>query len=136
MTSSLSPFNVADAGTAAAAIATPELMDVGNVHLVIKGYVMPITVLLTLVTNGLVCVVLMQPAMRNPTNALLVAMAAADTLTVLMPMPHYMHFYTRGMHRDWVPFGWCVTEEAFTDHLPTAFHTASVWLTVALAVQR
>jgi len=113
-----------------------ERMNSDYLHVVVNGYVTPMVVLLTVVVNGLVSVVLLQPSMRSPTNALLVALAAADTMTGLMPLPHYLRFYAGGRHRDWIPFDWCVTEEAFTEHLPTVFHTASVWLTVALAVQR
>ena len=69
-------------------------------------------------------------------KTLLVGMAVADTLTGLLPLPHYLHFYTGGRYRDWVPYSWCVTYSALTDHLPTACHTASIWLTVALAFHR
>ena len=41
-----------------------------------------------------------------------------------------------GWYEDWVPFSWCVPYLYTTEHLPTVFHTASVWLTVALAGQR
>jgi len=76
--------------------------------------------------------------MRNATNTLLVGMAVADTLTGLLPLPHFLHFYTgvARRYRDWVPYAWCVTYSALTDHLPTACHTASIWLTVALAFHR
>lgn len=47
----------------------------------IYGVVSPAFVLMTLITNCLVCVVLMKPQMRNCTNVLLVAMAISDTLT-------------------------------------------------------
>jgi len=50
----------------------------------------------------------------------------------------YFRFYSRGdgAHRDWLPYRWCAAFYFLTDHLPTIFHTASVWLTVALAAQR
>lgn len=41
----------------------------------------PAFIVLTLITNCLVCVVLLKPQMRNCTNVLLVAMAFSDTLT-------------------------------------------------------
>lgn len=63
-------------------------------------------------------------------------MAVSDTLTGLLPLPHFIHFYTGGRYTDWVPYSWCVTYTALTEHLPTGFHTTSIWLTVALAVQR
>jgi len=74
--------------------------------------------------------------MRTPTNTLLVAMAVSDTLTGISPIPGYLYFYTWGGYKDWVPYHWCYLYYCFSDHLPTIFHTASIWLTVALGVQR
>ena len=36
----------------------------------------------------------------------------------------------------WLPHSWCFLYFCFTEHLPTLFHTASIWLTVGLAAQR
>jgi len=47
----------------------------------IYGIVSPLFVAMTLITNCLVCVVLVKPTMRSCTNALLVAMAVSDTMT-------------------------------------------------------
>lgn len=48
-----------------------------------------------------------------------------------------MYFYTLGeRYRDYVPHAWCFAYFCLTDYLPTIFHTASVWLTVALAAHR
>ena len=50
-------------------------------HIVfVYAYVTPLLVALTLVTNLLVCVVLLRNTL-SPTNVLLVAMAVSDTLT-------------------------------------------------------
>ena len=104
----------------------------------VNGIVSPILVGVTLLTNICVCVVLVRPNMRSATNTLLVAMAVSDTLTGICPLPAYFRFYSRsdGAHREWVPYHWCAAFYFLTDHLPTIFHTASVWLTVALAAQR
>lgn len=59
----------------------PVKLEADQYTVIIYGIVSPAFVLLTLVTNCLVCVVLMKPQMRNCTNALLVAMAVSDTLT-------------------------------------------------------
>jgi len=92
--------------------------------------------------------------MRTPTNTLLVAMAVSDTMTGLSPIPVYLYFYTSGGYKDYVPYHWflkttytvplyfyvpyhwCWLYFCLGEHLPTIFHTASVWLTVALGVQR
>jgi len=114
-----------------------QLDDLPHVVLV-NGIVSPILVGVTLLTNICVCVVLVRPNMRSATNTLLVAMAVSDTLTGLCPLPAYFRFYSGGdgAHREWLPYSWCAAFYSLTDHLPTIFHTASVWLTVALAAQR
>ena len=100
----------------------------------INGYLSTVLVLFTLLTNCLVCIVLMRRHMRTPTNALLVAMAVSTTLTGVCPIPAYIYFYVLGHYGDW--YSWCFVNHLLTDHLPTIFHTASIWITVALAVQR
>ena len=114
-----------------------ELDDIPYVVL-INGIVSPILVGVTLLTNICVCLVLVRPNMRSATNTLLVAMAVSDTLTGICPLPAYFRFFSGGdgAHLEWVPYQWCAAFYFLTDHLPTIFHTASVWLTVALAAQR
>jgi len=74
--------------------------------------------------------------MRTATNLLLAAMALSDMLTGLFPLPCFVYFYTFGANRDWVAYNWCAAYMLLIDRLPTVFHTASIWLTVALAVHR
>jgi len=74
--------------------------------------------------------------MRTPTNVLLVAMAVSDTMTGISPIPVYLYFYTWGGYEEWVPYHWCFLYFCLSEHVPTIFHTASVWLTVALGIQR
>ena len=102
----------------------------------IYGFVSPPVILFTVITNTLICAVLLRRNMRTATNALLLAMAVADMMTGLWPLPCYVYFYTLGAVRYYVPFGWCVVYSALTEYLPTVFHTASIWLTVALALHR
>ena len=51
-------------------------------------------------------------------------------------IPVYLYFYTWGGYEEWVPYSWCFIYSCLSEHVPTIFHTASVWLTVALGVQR
>ena len=71
----------------------------------IYGYISPPLILLTLITNSLICVVLLRRGMRTATNLLLAAMALSDMLTGLCPLPCFIYFYTLGGNRDWVPYG-------------------------------
>jgi len=40
----------------------------------------------------------------------------------------YLYFYTWGGYQDWVPYHWCFLYNCLIEHVPTIFHTASVWL--------
>lgn len=91
---------------------------------------------MTVINNSLVCIVLLKPHMRSPTNAILVAMALSDMFTGLFPIPIFMHFHATERFYEWVPYNWCYPIQMFSLHLPTIFHTASIWLTMALAIQR
>ena len=102
----------------------------------INGYVVPIIIIITVITNTLVLAVLLQKHMRNPTNVLLAAMALSDTLTGLLPLPVFIYFFSLGHYRDFVPYDWCYPYKFLYEVIPTVFHTASIWLTVGLAAQR
>jgi len=107
-----------------------------DISVPIYGYVSPPVILLTLFTNSLICVVLLRRGMRTATNIILAAMALSDMLTGLCPLPCFVYFYTLEANSDWVPYSWCSAYITLTDTIPTVFHTASIWLTVALAVHR
>lgn len=100
------------------------------------GFVSPPIILFTIVTNSLVCIVLLKRHMRSSTNVILIAMAVSDTLTGLFPLPCYVFFFTLGAWREHVPYEWCLAYACLTNHIPTIFHSVSVWLTVGLAGHR
>lgn len=70
------------------------------------GYAMPVAVAVTVVTNCLVCIVLLRKTMRTPSNILLVSMAVSDMMTGLSTMPAFLHFYTFGAYVDYMPYNW------------------------------
>ena len=112
-------------------------VDSSDEAVVVNGYLSPVVVLLTLITNALVCAVLLQSHMRTPTNVFLVALAVSDALTGAIPLPLFLRFYTSGAYRSiLVPPPWCHVYLPTTLHVPTMCHTASIWLTVGLAFQR
>lgn len=86
----------------------PEFLWVDPYKLVVYGYVMPVLVLLTVVTNCLVCAVLLRHSMRTPTNVILVAMAVSDMLTGVSTMPAFVKFFTLGDYVDYMPYHWFV----------------------------
>lgn len=109
----------------------------GSSTAVINGYLSTALNLFTLVTNCLVCIVLLKRHMRgSPTNVLLIALSISTTLTGVWPIPCNVHFYVLGNYVEYVSCGWSIACDILVDYLPTIFHTCSIWLTVALAVQR
>jgi uncharacterized integral membrane protein len=114
------------------------LLESNPYDVLINGFLMPILAAITLVTNALVVAVLFRRHMRTPTNTLLIALAASDTLTCISPVPVWIRFYAATSRPDaeWVPFRWCFAYYLLIDYMPTMFHTASVWLTTAVAGQR
>ncbi|KAK7865173.1 hypothetical protein R5R35_012033 [Gryllus longicercus] len=101
------------------------------------GYVMPALLVVTMLANTLIVVVLSKRHMRSPTNAVLMAMALCDMFTLLVPAPWLFYMYTFGNHyRPLAPIAACYAYNAMNEVLPALFHTASIWLTLALAVQR
>ncbi|XP_005107231.1 sex peptide receptor isoform X2 [Aplysia californica] len=102
----------------------------------INGYASPVLIFLTVINNLLVCIVLLKPHMRSPTNAILVAMALSDMFTGIFPAPMFIHFFATERFDEWMPYEWCFPFRVLHQYIPTIFHTASIWLTMALAVQR
>nr|XP_045597122.1 sex peptide receptor-like [Procambarus clarkii] len=101
------------------------------------GYAMPVLLVVTTVANTIIVAVLWQHHMRSPTNAVLMAMALSDMLTVLFPEPMFFYMYTLDNHaKPLHPEAACYAWSFLHEDIPNLFHTASIWLTVALAVQR
>jgi hypothetical protein len=64
-------------------------------------------------------------------------MAICDFVTILFPAPGLIYMYTLRNHgRPLGPVSFCYIYYFFNETLPSLFHTASIWLTVALAFQR
>lgn len=127
---------------------------------------MPALVAITTFTNTFIIIVLSQKHLRTPTNAVLLSMAVTDLLTgrglsiqefVLSgccSVPWVVYYYTlKGYQVDVgkaIGLGnnariiavrglsafWCHAYGYFFELLPSAFHTAAIWLAVFLAVQR
>ncbi|XP_074038015.1 sex peptide receptor [Leptinotarsa decemlineata] len=101
------------------------------------GYVMPFLFVITIVANTLIVVVLSKRHMRTPTNVVLMAMALCDMFTLLVPAPWLIYMYTFGNHyKPLGPGRLCYTWNVMHEIIPNMFHTSSIWLTLALAVQR
>ncbi|XP_058466366.1 sex peptide receptor [Malaya genurostris] len=108
-----------------------------NYSIPLYGYCTPIFMLITLTANSLIVIVLSKRSMASPTNFVLMAMALCDMFTLLFPAPGMIYMYTFGNHyKPLTPIAACYLWNAFGEIIPAMFHTASIWLTLALAVQR
>jgi len=111
----------------------------GPMHYVfpLLGIVMPILAVITLISNTIIIIILSRPGMQSPTNCVLLSMAVCDLCTILIPTPWYMFLYSFGNHADasWSSES-CYLYDLLSITVPQTFHTASNWLTLALAVQR
>uniref|UniRef100_A0A1I7Z511 G_PROTEIN_RECEP_F1_2 domain-containing protein n=1 Tax=Steinernema glaseri TaxID=37863 RepID=A0A1I7Z511_9BILA len=117
---------------------------------------MPFIVAITFATNSFIVAVLSSNNLRTPTNYILLAMAVTELLTGLSCLPWLLYYYTfkgtktrdekishadhtAGYLRDEVeglPSFWCTMFPYMATIMPSIFHTAAIWLTVYLAVQR
>lgn len=105
--------------------------------MVILGYIMPFLLILTIFANTIVVIVLSRRHMITPTNIILLAMAISDMLTLIFPSPWYFYMYTLGNHtRLLFPTTACYMFHCMIEVVPAFFHTASIWLTLLLAIQR
>jgi len=74
-------FNNTDDNNTSNYTSRPFLLENNSYVVPVHGYFMPIVVLFTVITNVLVCAVLLSRNMRTATNTLLVAMALSDMIT-------------------------------------------------------
>ena len=70
----------------------------GPLYLVepIYGVIMPLLLAVTLIFNTIIIMVLTRPHMVTATNTVLLGMAVCDLMTILLPAPSYIYYYTLG----------------------------------------
>ena len=62
----------------------------------IYGAIMPVLLTVTLIFNTIIILVLTRPHMVTATNTVLLGMAVCDLMTVLLPAPSYIYYYSLG----------------------------------------
>lgn len=133
------------------------IFSIADYSIPLYGYIAPFFMLITLIANTLIIIVLSKKNMINQTNMILLAMAICDLLTIVFPgkffsftfselqlmksfscsAPGFFYMYTFGQHyKPMGPVNFCYLWTLFNETLPAMFHTASIWLTLALAAQR
>jgi len=114
-------------------------INLGPIYFVypLLGLIMPVLTVITMISNTIIIIILSRPGMQSPTNCVLLSMAVCDLITILIPTPWYIYLYTLGYHEDaeWSTVS-CFLYDLLSVTVPQIFHTASNWLTLALALQR
>lgn len=102
----------------------------------VYGYLSPVVICITAVTNILVLFVLCKKHMRSPTNTILAGIAISDMLLGLVLLPFFIYFFGLGHYEEYVLYQWCIGY--FYVYMPFGemFHTVSIWQTLLLTVQR
>ena len=113
---------------------TDHIYHIFDFEVPVYGYIWPILVLITACCNILVIVGFLRQRMRNATNILLVSIAISDSLTGLVTLPATIHVFSES--RFALTKGWCEATMLSRLFVSRAFHTASVWQTLLLAVYR
>lgn len=110
------------------------------IALPLYGYVLPVVVVVTLVTNVFIVVVLSKKHLRTPSNLILLSMAVCEAFTGLVSLPYMLFFYSlkgyESERLEGLPRFWCEQGVFLIEHIPTMLHTAIIWQTVFLAIQR
>ena len=101
------------------------------------GYLSIVVCLFGIVSNAVNIAVLTRRSMSSPANCLLTSLAVTDLLTMMsyLPFAAYFYCYSRphwghGHQRAWIVY------LLFNNNFIITSHTASVWLTVSLAIFR
>ncbi|XP_018011319.1 sex peptide receptor-like [Hyalella azteca] len=114
------------------------LMEGSDLKVPLYGYAMPVLLITTTTANTLIVAVLSQRNMKTPSNTILMAISLADLFTLVVPSPVFFYMYTLGHYQKTLLTNSvaCYAWTYLSDVLPTLFHTASIWLSLALAAQR
>lgn len=106
-------------------------------NMLLESKILPIIIIFLMSTNISICIVLNKRHMRSPTNVILMSLAVSDMLTGVFPLPVYL---ARNFPPVFIRYqnNICLSVTIFilSVVLPTISHTASIWLTVILAIQR
>lgn len=103
---------------------------------IICGYVWPVMAFVTLFTNLMIVFVLTQRDMRTPTNVVLTAIAIADIVPIVVPVPWFVYLFAMGNEKLVLyPPTACYVYQHSTRSISEIFYFVSTWLNVLLAIQ-
>lgn len=97
--------------------------------------VLPPFALIVLTTNCVIVAVFVREKLLSSMNMLLIGIALSDTLTVVLPTPLLLYLYAINNIPE-VPYHLCRPWDYLTKYAPIVTHSASVFITLCLAVHR
>lgn len=100
------------------------------------GYVGPIITFFVTIMNILLIATIIKGNFRTSTHAVMVAIAIADILTGIIPVPFNIQVFSVKRSKDFLKIEWCYIFEICQVILPTVFHLISLSLTVGLSIER
>lgn len=103
---------------------------------IICGYVWPLMAAITLFTNLMIVFVLTQRDMLTPTNVVLTAIAIADIIPIVVPVPWFIYLFAMNNDRQvlYPPLA-CYFYQHSTRSVSEVFYFLSTWLNLLLAIQ-
>lgn len=103
---------------------------------IICGYIWPLMALITMFTNLMIVFILTQRDMRTPTNVVLTAIAIADIIPIVVPVPWFVYLFAMGNEQQVLyPPLTCYMYQHSTRSVSEVFYFLSTWLNLLLAVQ-
>ncbi|XP_053403531.1 sex peptide receptor-like [Mercenaria mercenaria] len=110
-------------------------LEIYNFEIYALGYVQPILILLTTLTNLFIVGFFLTKKNRGKTtNLLFISIALSDTMTSITLLPNGFGVYAAD--RVFLSRDWCNTYMILRFYVSPVFHTVSVWQTVVLCIQR
>ncbi|CAC5397578.1 unnamed protein product [Mytilus coruscus] len=107
-----------------------------NEAYIFYGYVGPVITVFVIIMNVLLIATIIKGKFRTSTHAVMIAIAFADILTGIIPVPFNVIFFSVNHVESFLKIEWCYIFEICQIILPAVFHLISLSLTVALSIER
>ena len=103
------------------------------------GFVYPLlaAIVLYLNSHGIAC--LIRIGSFTATNTLIMAIFAVDLVTVMFPLPRFLHDFTFHMNDSNLllsKYPWCFISNLTSYSIPAISNNISIWLVALLSIQR
>ena len=98
-------------------------------------YILPPIAIAVLISKLIILSVYVREKLISSANIIMMGIAISDTLTVLFPTPLVIYIFW-WKYCNFIPYDLCVPWEYLMKNMCAVTHTASVWLTMYLGINR